>query len=108
MSAPRVSPLKMRFSLTKTPPTLRQSGQRVGGACEMEQEKESDWQMGQKHKNISIENNSFSSCRTFAIRAQNWEDSSILNNTGADLGCGADRVVEGKQKKKIQEQRKLG
>ena len=34
----------------------------------------------------------------------------ILSGFGAGLtwGAGADRVVEGKQKKKIQEQRKLG
>ena len=40
---------------------------------------------GHPHKNIRIENNSFSSCRTFAIRAQNWEDSSILNNTFTNI-----------------------
>ena len=40
---------------------------------------------GHPHKNIRIENNSFSSCRTFAIRAQNWEDSSILNNTFSNI-----------------------
>ena len=28
---------------------------------------------GHPHKNIRIENNSFSTCRTFAIRAQNWK-----------------------------------
>ena len=35
---------------------------------------------GHPHRNIRIENNTFSSCRVFAIRAQNWENSTIKNN----------------------------
>lgn len=44
---------------------------------------------GSPHKNIRIENNRFSSCRTFAVRAQNWEDSYILNNTFTNI-CASD------------------
>ena len=40
---------------------------------------------GHPHRNIRIENNTFSSCRVFAIRAQNWENSTIKNNTFTNI-----------------------
>ena len=48
---------------------------------------------GHPHKNIRIENNSFSACRTFAIRAQNWEDSYILNNTFYNISASDDSAL---------------
>ena len=48
---------------------------------------------GHPHKNIRIENNSFSACRTFAIRAQNWEDSYILNNTFYNITASDDSAL---------------
>ena len=48
---------------------------------------------GHPHKNIRIENNSFSTCRTFAIRAQNWEDSYILNNTFFNISALDDSAL---------------
>ena len=48
---------------------------------------------GHPHKNIRIENNSFSACRLFAIRAQNWEDSYILNNTFFNISAPDDSAL---------------
>ena len=48
---------------------------------------------GHPHKNIRIENNSFSACRTFAIRAQNWENSYILNNTFSNISAPDDSAL---------------
>lgn len=48
---------------------------------------------GHPHKNIRIENNSFSACRIFAIRAQNWENSYILNNTFSNISAPDDSAL---------------
>ena len=48
---------------------------------------------GHPHKNIRIENNSFSACRLFAIRVQNWEDSHILNNTFYNISASDDSAL---------------
>ena len=48
---------------------------------------------GHPHKNIRIENNSFSTCKLFAIRAQNWEDSYILNNIFSNISASDDSAL---------------
>lgn len=40
-----------------------------------------------------IENNSFSTCKLFAIRAQNWEDSYILNNIFSNISASDDSAL---------------
>ena len=40
-----------------------------------------------------IENNSFSTCKLFAIRAQNWEDSYIINNIFSNISASDDSAL---------------